>query len=289
VPSAIVLDTVNRYGVNLEKRVIPTGIELDKFLRPEISAADCAELRTSLGILPDETMLLSLSRIAEEKNIQSIIKSLVTVREQIKVKLVIVGSGPYEDKLKRLVKGLALDDIVIFTGLVDNSQTAYYYKAADFFISASTSETQGLTYIESLASGTPVLATDNAYLKSLITEPIFGRLFSGDDAIAATILDAITETPDFDQTHYDQKLYEISAENFALRVYEFYLDKIISNDQYLAQKGESIPRRTARIVRQAPAKTVKTVVRTPKKVAYFAKKAIKHAKILNKYGKIKLK
>ena len=76
VPSAIVLDTVNRYGVNLEKRVIPTGIELDKFLRPEISAADCAELRTSLGILPDEAMLLSLSRIAEEKNIQSIIKSL---------------------------------------------------------------------------------------------------------------------------------------------------------------------------------------------------------------------
>jgi 1,2-diacylglycerol 3-glucosyltransferase (EC 2.4.1.157) len=67
VPSAIVLDTVNRYGVNLEKRVIPTGIELDKFLRPEISAADCAELRTSLGILPDEAMLLSLSRIAEEK------------------------------------------------------------------------------------------------------------------------------------------------------------------------------------------------------------------------------
>ena len=123
----------------------------------------------------------------------------------------------------------------------------------------------------------------------MITEPVFGRLFASDDDIAATILAAITETPSFDQARYDQKLYEISAENFALRVYEFYLDKIISNDQYLAEKGESIPRRTARIVRQAPGKTVKTVARTPKKVAYFAKKAIKHAKILNKYGKIKLK
>lgn len=149
----------------------------------------------------------------------------------------IVGSGPYADKLQKLVSDLALDDIVIFTGLVDNSQTAYYYKAADFFISASTSETQGLTYIEALASGTPVLATDNAYLQSLITEPVFGRLFASDDDIAATILAAITETPSFDQARYDQKLYEISAENFALRVYEFYLDKIISNDQYLAEKG----------------------------------------------------
>ena len=87
----------------------------------------------------------------------------------------------------------------------------------------------------------------------------------------------------------DQKLYDISAENFALHVYQFYLDKIISNNQYLSQKGESIPRQTARLFRQAPGKTVKTVVRTPKKVAIFAKKAIKHAQILKKYGKIKLK
>ena len=195
VPSAIVLDIVNGYGVNLEKRVISTGIELNKFVRPEITAEDCVDLRASLGILPDETMLLSLSRIAEEKNIQSIVKHLATIRDQVKVKLVIVGSGPYADKLQKLVSDLALDDIVIFTGLVDNSQTAYYYKAADFFISASTSETQGLTYIEALASGTPVLATDNAYLQSLITEPVFGRLFASDDDIAATILAAITETP----------------------------------------------------------------------------------------------
>lgn len=287
VPSQIVLDIVNRYGVNLEKRVIPTGIELDKFIRPEITASDCANLRQTLGITPDDTMLLSLSRLAEEKNIQAVIKSLADIQDQVKVKLVVVGSGPYQEKLVKLVKKLALEDKVIFTGAVDHTQTAYYYKAADFFISASTSETQGLTYIEALASGTPVLATDNPYLNTLVTDPIFGRLFANDDQIAATILKAITMTPSFDQSRYDQKLYEISAENFALRVYEFYLDKIISNDQYLAQKEDSVPRKTARIVRQAPVKTAKSVAKTPKKVASFAKKAIKHAKILKKYGKIK--
>lgn len=287
VPSQIVLDIVNRYGVNLEKRVIPTGIELDKFIRPEITASDCANLRQTLGITPDDTMLLSLSRLAEEKNIQAVIKSLADIQDQVKVKLVVVGSGPYQEKLVKLVKKLALEDKVIFTGAVDHAQTAYYYKAADFFISASTSETQGLTYIEALASGTPVLATDNPYLNTLVTDPIFGRLFANDDQIAATILKAITMTPSFDQSRYDQKLYEISAENFALRVYEFYLDKIISNDQYLAQKEDSVPRKTARIVRQAPVKTAKSVAKTPQKVASFAKKAIKHAKILKKYGKIK--
>ncbi|MDN6030162.1 MAG: glycosyltransferase family 4 protein [Lactococcus plantarum] len=288
-PSDIVLETINRYGVDIEKRVIPTGIKLEKFIRPEITPSDITELRDNLGITDNDTMLLSLSRLAGEKNIQAVIQSLVTVRAQASVKLVIVGSGPYQEKLEKLVEELDLTDIVIFTGLVDNQQTAYYYKAADFFISASTSETQGLTYIESLASGTPVLAVNNPYLKGLITDPVFGLLIDDDTQISDTILKALATTPAFDQALYDQKLYDISAENFALHVYQFYLDKIISNNQYLSQKGESIPRQTARLFRQAPGKTVKTVVRTPKKVAIFAKKAIKHAQILKKYGKIKLK
>ncbi|GFH41326.1 glycosyltransferase family 4 protein [Lactococcus insecticola] len=287
VPSQIVLDIVNNYGVDLEKRVIATGIELDKFQRPEITPSDTADIRADLGITSDEIMLLSLSRIAEEKNIQAIIKSLVKVRTQIPVKLVIVGRGPYLDDLKKLVKKLDLADIVTFTGLVENNLTAYYYKAADYFISASTSETQGLTYIEALASGTPVLATNNAYLQTLVTAPTFGYLFDNDDEIADVILKAAKSTDNYDKAAYDTKLYEISAEYFAKQVYEFYLDKIISNTQELETIGESVPRRTARIVRQAPAKTVKTVVRTPKKLALIAKKTVKHAKILRKYGKIK--
>lgn len=74
------------------------------------------------------------------------------------MKLVIVGHGPYAETLKDLVDSLELSDKVIFTGSVENEQTAYYYKAADFFISASTSETQGLTYLEAMAAGTRVLA-----------------------------------------------------------------------------------------------------------------------------------
>ncbi len=61
--------------------------------------------------------------------------------------------------------------------MIAPGETALYYKAADFFISASTSETQGLTYLEALASGTPIIAHGNPYLDNVITDQMFGTLY----------------------------------------------------------------------------------------------------------------
>ena len=71
--------------------------------------------------------------------------------------------------------------------MIAPSETALYYKAADFFISASTSETQGLTYLESLASGTPVIAHGNPYLDNLISDKMFGTLYYGEHDLAGAI------------------------------------------------------------------------------------------------------
>ena len=79
--------------------------------------------------------------------------------------------------LKAQAKRLNITDAVIFTGMIAPSETALYYKAADFFISASTSETQGLTYLESLASGTPIIAHGNPYLDNVINDKMFGTLY----------------------------------------------------------------------------------------------------------------
>lgn len=131
-----------------------------------------------LGIADDETMLLSLSRVSYEKNIQAILKQFPEVlSENKRVKLVVVGDGPYLQDLKDLVAELGIEEAVIFTGMVPHDETALYYKASDFFISASTSETQGLTYTESLASGTPVIAHGNPYLDDIIDKKMFGTLF----------------------------------------------------------------------------------------------------------------
>lgn len=255
-PSEIVYDLLMKYKVKVEKRVIPTGIELAKFERPEITAENIADLREKLGISNQETMLLSLSRISYEKNIQAVLAALPAVLEENPdVKLVVAGDGPYLSDLKAQAKRLNITDAVIFTGMIAPSETALYYKAADFFISASTSETQGLTYLESLASGTPIIAHGNPYLDNVINDKMFGTLYYEECDLAGAILEAVIATPDLDEKSLAAKLYEISAENFGRRVYEFYLDLTISkdfnNDLY---PEESVSKRLAKSVIYLPQK-----------------------------------
>ena len=256
-PSEIVYDLLNTYKIPIEKRIIPTGIELAKFERPEIQAEHIQNLRQKLGIEPDETILLSLSRVSYEKNIQAVLKALpMVLKEEEKVKLVVAGDGPYLDDLKSLAKQLKIQDSIIFTGMVAPSETALYYKAADFFVSASTSETQGLTYLESLAAGTPIIAHSNPYLDNLVSNPMFGTLYHEDHDLAGAILEAIIATPDMEERVLGKKLYEISAQNFGKRMEDFYQDLITEFDTKGTRPGESRSGRLARSVVYLPKKIV---------------------------------
>ncbi len=277
-PSEIVYDLLMKYKVKVEKRVIPTGIELAKFERPEITSENIADLREKLGISNQETMLLSLSRVSYEKNIQAVLAALPAVLEENPdVKLVVAGDGPYLSDLKAQAKRLNITDAVIFTGMIAPSETALYYKAADFFISASTSETQGLTYLESLASGTPIIAHGNPYLDNVINDKMFGTLYYEERDLAGAILEAVIATPDLDEKSLATKLYEISAENFGRRVYEFYLDLTISkdfnNDLY---PEESVSKRLAKSVIYLPKKAIALPVNGSVRMFKASKRQIKN-------------
>lgn len=276
-PSEIVYDLLVKYGIEAEKRVIPTGIELAKFKRPEISGENLLTLREKLGIEPKETMLLSLSRVSYEKNIQAIISALPAVLEEnAAVKLVVAGDGPYLDDLKDLSARLGITDQVIFTGMIAPSETALYYKAADFFVSASTSETQGLTYLESLASGTPVVAHGNPYLDNVISDQMFGTLYYEDRDLSGAILEAIIATPRMDAKKLADKLYEISAENFGKRVYEFYLDVSISKDfQKELNPDEPVAKRFAKSIVALPTKALTVPVNGSVRILKASQKQIK--------------
>ena len=277
-PSEIVYDLLMKYKVKVEKRVIPTGIELAKFERPGITSENIADLRDKLGIAKDETMLLSLSRVSYEKNIQAILAALPAVLEENPdVKLVVAGDGPYLSDLKAQAKRLNIRDVVIFTGMIAPSETALYYKAADFFISASTSETQGLTYLESLASGTPIIAHGNPYLDNVINNKMFGTLYYEERDLAGAILEAVIATPDLDEKNFAAKLYEISAENFGRRVYEFYLDLTISKDFNNDLYPEvSASRRLAQSVMHLPQKAIALPVNGSARIFKASKRQIKN-------------
>lgn len=228
-PSRIALNLLDGYSVKIPKRIIPTGIDLREYERPDISQEDIAKLREKWAIASDETVLLSLSRVSYEKNIQALLANMPKIlSNNPKVKLLIVGDGPYLEELKEQTQDLAVMDNVIFTGMVSHNETALYYKAADFFISASTSETQGLTYAESLASGKPIIAQSNPYLDDLITDKMFGTLYQTESDLADAVLNAIVSTPAKQEKVWQKKLYEISAEAFGKSVFAFYLDMIIS-------------------------------------------------------------
>lgn len=226
-PSERVIDTLRGYGVTSPMRVIPTGIELEKFERPDITSAMKKTLRNEMGIEDDQIMLLSLSRISYEKNIQAIIHGLPQVVSQLpKARLVIVGKGPYTEELKELVEELDLTDYVYFVGEVPNDEVALYYHAADYFVSASTSETQGLTYTEAMAAGTPLIVEGNDYLDNLIDDASFGVTFAKDEEFADALLDYITSGQKSDPMKLSNKLYEISATHFGEAMLDFYHDMI---------------------------------------------------------------
>jgi 1,2-diacylglycerol 3-alpha-glucosyltransferase len=238
-PSERVIDTLRSYGVIAPLRVIPTGIDIEKFKRPEITVEETQALREKLGIEKDQLMILSLSRISYEKNIQAIANGFPEVLKAFpNARLVIVGKGPYLEELKELINDLGISSFVQFTREVDNDEVAFYYKAADYFVSASTSETQGLTYTEAMASGTPCVVEGNAYLNRLFDHPALGRTFKSDQDFSSALIDYINSNIPRDPDVLNAKLYEISSTHFGEAMIEFYQDMIIYHQEEQRRKEE---------------------------------------------------
>ena len=278
-PSQIVENLLDSYKVKIPKRVIPTGIKLNNYVRDDIADLEVQALKEQLGLLVDDVMLLSLSRVSYEKNIQAVLEAMPDVVEQNdKIKLVVVGDGPYLEELQNQAKQLGVEGSVIFTGMIDHEQVGLYYRACDFFISASTSETQGLTYTESLASGRPVIAHGNPYLDQLIDQKMFGTLYYDEKDLPEAILDAVAFTPKMTAEALTAKRYEISATNFGKSVYQFYLDVTIGKQAKTRQQkvSLSLERRTSRLPRSV--RITRSAIALPKTVVKSSTKVIRAPK-----------
>ena len=137
------------------------------------------KLRTSLGIAPDECILLYVGRLAKEKNVEELLGLLAkTGRTQ---RMLIVGDGPYRAELEKTAEALGVQDRLIFTGMVSPQQVPDYYAAGDVFVSASQSETQGLTYMEAMSSALPVLCRADECLADVITDGENGLLYHNEE------------------------------------------------------------------------------------------------------------
>lgn len=159
-PTPKIQRLLRSYGVQCPVRVIPTGLDLRRF-----TAAPDPALRTSLGLPDRGPVLLYLGHLAKEKNIAELIAAMPDIPGAA---LLIVGDGPERPALEAQAEALGLAGRVIFAGMVPPAQVPRYYALADAFVSASTSEAQGLTYIEALAAGLPLLCRADPCVEALI-------------------------------------------------------------------------------------------------------------------------
>ena len=178
VPTVKVEKMMRDYGVKRPIAVIPTGIDLDKF-NYRYTMEETWKERDLLGIAKDDKVMLHIGRVAEEKNFSELLSLMANyLPSNPDAKLLIVGDGPDKGKFESVSRGLGLERQVIFAGSKPWTRIGLYYQLADILVSASESETQGLIYIEALASGVPVIAKSDACLEGVLQNGVNGYLFS---------------------------------------------------------------------------------------------------------------
>jgi glycosyltransferase involved in cell wall biosynthesis len=155
VPSHAMLAALRQYGITTPAEIIPTGIDLETF-----NVGDGAAFREHYRIPADRPLLLFVGRVAFEKNIGFLLETLVRIKAELpQILLVIAGEGPALAKLERRAAALGLNGNVLFIGyLRKGALLRDCYCAADAFVFASRTETQGLVLLEAMALGVPVVA-----------------------------------------------------------------------------------------------------------------------------------
>lgn len=180
VPSVKIKDYFRQIKVDNYVNIVPTGLDFSKFERKNFKEEDIINEKHKLGIKDDETVLLSLGRVAKEKSIDVCLRGFAKYLETYKndkIKFLIVGGGPALDELIKLAQDLKIEDKTIFVGPVDGEKVPFYYQLGDYFTSASISETQGLTFMESMAASLPILARFDSNLIGVIEDNKSGLFF----------------------------------------------------------------------------------------------------------------
>ena len=176
-PSKPMLDVLKQYGIKTPAEVVATGLDDSSFAH-----VDGEHFRMSHDIPLAQPMLLFVGRVAHEKNIGFLLEMHVElIKKHPDALLVITGEGPAEESIKHSIDKLGISNKVRMIGYLDRShELIACYKAADIFVFASKSETQGLVLLEAMAQGTAVVAIAELGTKSILIEGE-GVLIAQDD------------------------------------------------------------------------------------------------------------
>lgn len=158
--------------------ILPTGIEDANFQVQEEETAKIREQYQSQNM----PLLITVSRMAQEKNVEFLLKSLALFKRRWgkPFRMLMIGDGPDRETYERTAADLGLAEEIRFTGKIPNQEIAPYFAAADGFLFASKTETQGIVILEAFAGKTPVIAVEASGVKDIVKSGCNGILTEED-------------------------------------------------------------------------------------------------------------
>jgi glycosyltransferase involved in cell wall biosynthesis len=159
-----------RMGAKANVTVIPNGVDVGNFQFPRLPIGGQAisnfqtspdvqkqEIKQRLGLKPEDKVVITTSRLVEKNGVGDLIEAMRYLPENIK--LLILGTGNLESNLKLKTSNLQLTGRVAFLGYIAHEKLPEYLHASDIFVRASRSEGLGISFLEAMAAGVPVVAT----------------------------------------------------------------------------------------------------------------------------------
>lgn len=167
------------YGIKRPIDVVPTGVDLARFSpATEADEPRLDALRRKLGTDRFSQTLLVIGRIAPEKSVISLLDLVAPLlHDRPDVGVLVVGDGPSRRDMEAMAIGEGIAHQVVFAGAIDWPHVPDLYRIADALIGNSHTETQGLTFIEALASGVPIVVRHNQCFDGVIEDGVSGTLF----------------------------------------------------------------------------------------------------------------
>jgi 1,2-diacylglycerol 3-alpha-glucosyltransferase len=212
-PSAVVRDELQARGVRTPIAVVPTGLDLDVF-RPGARA----RARLQLGWHPTDPVVLSVGRLDREKSVERVLLAFERIASTLpRARLHVVGQGTEGERLRRLAAGLTAGARIAFHGARAHHALPVFYQAADVFLFASETETQGLVLAEAAACGLPAVAVTGPGCDEVVRDGDTGLLTKsdpGDLADAATVLLVDTER----RTGMGRRARAVAEQEFDVRL-----------------------------------------------------------------------
>ena len=206
-----------KYKFDKNVHIVPTGVEVERFYKENVSKEEIAKIKKELNLKKDDIVILY------------------------------VGSGPDYEKYIQMAEKLKIKKNILFTNAIPWEDMPNYYNLADVFVTASKTETQGLTVIEAMAASLPVVCIEDESFSNVVINHLNGRTFTDDKEYKMALLETIKDKKQLEKM---AKQARITAEAHSLKYYAESILDVYNSAIEGSKKNKNIVTKITEIVKR---------------------------------------